>query len=295
MSTSVKEHKTPLLIHAILLLFAVSCFIPFVMVVSASLSSVSELNEFGFRILPRELDFSAYAYLFANPESIINGYKVTIFITIAGTILGVLVNTMIAFSLSRKVFTARNFLTFFIYIPTLFSGGLTASYIVNTQWLKLTDNIWVMVLPGICSAWTVFMARTFFKQLPQELFDAAKVDGASEWGIYFRIALALSTPLLGTIGFTTALGKWNEWYSAMIYIRSAEKRPLQYLLQRMMLDISALLAAMDKVPSLYETADLPGENLRMALLVVCTGPMMFIFPFFQRYFTKGMVVGAVKG
>ena len=158
----------------------------------------------------------------------------------------------------------------------------------------MTDNIWVMILPGLVNVFHVFMIRTFFKQLPEALFDAAKVDGASEIRICFSIALRLSKPVLASV-FLGALGRWNEWYNARLYIRSEEKYPLQYLLQRIMMNIQELLKAMEHVPQSVNLSDIPGENLRMALLVVCIGPVMLFFPFFQKYFTKGMTVGAVKG
>ena len=291
-----KKNKTSLGIHIVLILFSLACILPFMMVISASFTSAADLSKYGFSILPPKMDFSAYAYLFENPKQIISGYKVTIFITLVGTFLSVLVMSMTAYALSRPNFKLKGFMTAYIFFPTLFSGGLVASYIINTKYLHLLDSIWVLILPGLVNVFHIFMIRTFFKQLPEGLFDAAKVDGASESRICFSIAIRLSKPVLATVAFLGALGRWNEWYNAMLYIRSADKYPLQYLLQRMMMNIQELLDQMTKVPTvMVNAAEIPGENLRMALLVVCIGPMMLFFPFFQKYFTKGMTVGAVKG
>lgn len=290
-----KKNKTSIFIHIIFILFSIICVVPFMMVVSASLTSSTDLAFKGFSILPPKVDLTAYAYLFANPKQIIQSYMVTIFITIVGTCLSVLFMSMTAYALARPRFKIKGILTGYIFFPTLFSGGMVSSYIVNTQYLKLVDSIWVLILPGLINVFHIFMLRTFFKQLPDGLFDAAKIDGAGEWRIYLTLALRLSKPVLATVAFLGALTRWNEWYRAMLYIRSSEKYPLQYLLQKMMMNVQELINSMEKVPSLYAAAEIPGENLRMALLVVCVGPMMLVFPFFQKYFTKGMTVGAIKG
>lgn len=290
-----KRESTSLIVHIIFILFGVCCIIPFMMVVSASFTSELDLSKYGFRPLPPKIDFSAYAYLFENPKQIINGYAVTIFISAVGTFLSVMVMTLTAYALSRECFKMSSAVTAILFFPSLFNGGMVSSYIINTQVYHLTDSIWIMILPGLVSIFHIVMIRTFFKQLPEGLFDAAKVDGANEFRIYFTIALRLSKPVIATISFLGVMGRWNTWHSAMLYIRSAEKYPLQYLLQRMMMNINELIKAMEKVPTAYSAQDIPGENLRMALLVVCIGPMMIAFPFFQKYFNKGMTMGAVKG
>ena len=264
-------------------------------IISASISGELDLAVNGFSVLPRKVDFSAYAYLFRNPKSIVDSYLVTIFITIVGTFLGVLFMSMAAYCLSRSTFRYKSLLTFFIFFPTLFSGGMVPSYIINTQYLHLTDTVAAMILPSLINVFHIIMLRTFFRQLPDALYEAATIDGASEYHIFFRIVLPLSKPVIATVAFLSALAKWNEWYNAMLYIRSEHLVPLQYMLQRMMMDLQALLDSMQYVPSMVNIQDLPGENLRMAMLVVAIGPMLLVFPFFQKYFTKGMTVGAVKG
>lgn len=293
-----KRNRTHIGIHIFFIVFALICILPMLSIITASLTSDADLVEYGFSILPRSLDSidtSAYAYLFENPKEIINGYCVTIFITVVGTFLSVLVMSMMAYALARPQFMFRNFVAFFIFIPTLFSGGMASSYIINTKYLGLTDSIWVLILPGLVSVFHVFMIRTFFKGVPDGLFDAAQIDGANELKIYFRIALPLSKPVIATVAFLGALGRWNTWYNAMLYIRSSSKYPLQYLLQRIMLNLQELIENIEHIPGGFEEFDIPGESLRMALLIVCIGPIMCFFPFFQKYFTKGMTVGGVKG
>lgn len=294
-SLKAEKTKTNLWVHVFFIVFGLICFLPFLIIVSASLSGELDLAVNGFSVLPRKVDFSAYAYLFKNPKTIIDSYLVTVFITAAGTFLGVLFMSMAAYCLSRSTFRYKNQLTFFIFFPTLFSGGMVPSYIINTQYLHLTDTVLAMILPSLINVFHIIMLRTFFKQLPDALYEAATIDGAGEYHIFFRIVLPLSKPVIATVAFLCALAKWNEWYNAMLYIRSEHLVPLQYMLQRMMMDLQALLDSMQYVPSMVNIQDLPGENLRMAMLVVAIGPMLLVFPFFQKYFTRGMTVGAVKG
>lgn len=293
--TANPKEKTSIWVHLFFILFGFICIVPFMIVVSASFSGETDLAMNGFSVLPRKWDFTAYAYLFKNPETILNAYAVTIVITVLGTFLGVLFMSMAAYCLSRSNFRFTGILTFYIFFPTLFSGGLVPSYIINTQYLHLTDKLAALIFPTLINVFHIIMLRTFFKQLPESLFEAAKMDGASEYRIFFRIAIPLSKPVIATVAFLSALIKWNEWYNAMLYIRSDELVPLQYMLQRMMNNLRSLLDAMQNAPSMVNIQDLPGENLRMAMLVVAIGPMMLIFPFFQKYFTRGMTVGAVKG
>ncbi len=289
-----KIHTNPL-IHAFFIIWGLICLVPFLICVSASFTNELALAKYGFGLWPKEFDLAAYAYVFENPSVVGNAYAVTIFITVVGVFLGLIIKTLTAYAFARPNFIWKNLVTWILFFPSLFGGGMVASYIVNTQVLKMTDNIWIMILPGLSAFFHIVMIRTFFKQLPEGLFDAAKIDGASEWRIYSTIAIRLSTPVIATIGFMDAMAKWNTWYSAQLYIRTPSKYPLQYLLQRMMMSIDQILQDMEKVPSMVDLSSIPGENLRMAMLVVCIGPMMLVFPFFQKYFTKGMTMGAVKG
>jgi len=290
-----KYKRTPAAIHIFLILCSVIFIIPFMIVVSASLTDDAVLSWNGFSLFIPKFDIIAYRFLFTNPKIILNAYTVTMFIAAVGTAGGVLVMSMIAYSLSRNVFFLRKQVTFILFFPALFNGGLVSSYIINSHYLKLRDSVWVLILPGLINIFHVIIFRTFFKQLPSSIFEAAKIDGASEFRLFFTILLPLSKPVLATIAFLTALGKWNEWYNAMLYINNDRLMPLQYQLQRMMMDLAVLKRSMEYFPAAVSRDKIPGENLRMAMLVVSIGPMLIFFPAFQKYFTKGITIGSIKG
>lgn len=201
--------------------------------------------------------------------------------------------SMLAFALSKRNLKFKGAMSFYVYFTMLFSGGLVPTYILISQYLRLSDTIWVYVLSGLISPWYVFMMRTFFQGIPYEITEAATVDGASEFHILFRIIYPLSTPVLATISLFVFLNKWNDWYTAMLYINKEELVSLQYLLQRIMQNIQLL--QQDVNMSSYVENDLPAESVRMAMAVVVAGPALVVFPFFQKYFVSGITVGGVKG
>lgn len=292
-----RRNATPWGIHAFFVIFSLICLIPVLYVLSASFSNEQDLQEMGFQLFPPKVDLTAYQYVFANPKVILDAYIVTIITTVVGTFFSVLFMAMCAYALSRSWYRHKKLITIFLFIPTLFSGGLVPSYIINTQYLGLRDNIWALILPGLVNVYNIFMIRTFFQQLPQSLFEAVKIDGGNEFLSCFRFALPLSKPVLATVAFLGALARWNEWYGCMLYIRSDELNTLQYLLQRMMMNIEAITRNMTNRPAsiAQEIGKLPGESFRFATVMVTIGPMLLVFPFFQKYLVKGMVLGAVKG
>lgn len=291
-----RRDHTNVFVHLFFIFWGLICLIPFIMLISASFSSDKNLAIYGYRILPIEIDLSAYKLIFDAPATIFNAYKITIITTFATTFLTMVVISLCAYALARKSHTTFGVaITYYLYFPSLFSGGLVASYILNTRYLHLTDSLWVLILPGLVSAYNIFMIRTFIKQQPISLFEAAKLDGASELLIYFKIGLPLAKPVLATVAFNTALGNWNAWYNSMIYMRTPSKITLQHLLQKMMMQVTDILRAIEQGVQGIDISQMPTESTRMAMLVIAIGPMMFLFPFFQKYFVKGMVLGAVKG
>lgn len=291
-----KKEKTSFAVCFFFCVFGIMCLIPFLMVISASISNDYDLFLYGYRIVPKKIDFTAYKLLFENPALILNAYKVTIYTTVSSTVLSMIVMSMAAYALARKSGTTLGVvLTYFIYFPSLFSGGLVPSYIINTQYLHLTDNLAVLIFPSLVAAFNIFMIRTFIQQQPISLIEAAKIDGASEFVVYLKVAMPLAKPVLATVAFNIALSHWNQWYNSMIYIRSSNKVTLQHLLQRMLMNYQTILTQIERGIPGARIDELPGESLRMAMLVAAIGPMMLLFPFFQKYFVKGMVVGAVKG
>jgi len=290
-----KTDQTPLGIHVFFIFVMIVCILPVLLTISASLTSSAELSKYGFKLVPHKIDFSAYSLIFENMEAVLRAYGVTIYTAGLGCVLGTLVTAMTAYPLARANYKLKGFVTFFLYFPTLFNGGLTATYIVTTQYLHLTDNLWVLILPYMVNAFNIFMVRTYYQSLPPSLFEAAQLDGASEIRICFTIAMRLSKPIIATIAFLTLIARWNEWYGAQLYIRDSNKIPLMYLLQRIMMESEALHMMMEKTGQIVDVSKIPGDSLKMAYLVVIIGPMMVAFPFFQKYFVRGMVVGSVKG
>ena len=270
--------------------------IPLIMLISVSLSSEKDIAEFGYRIIPKSIDFTAYEYVLKNPKAIIDAYKITIVFSALGTFLSVFVQAMMAYPLSRKTLPGRGGITFYLYFTMLFGGGLVPTYILITQYLHLDDTIWVYILPGLVSGWNVFMMRTFFQGLPNEMIESMYIDGASEYNIFFKTIIPLSKPVIATVALTTFLGKWNDWNTSMLYINEEKLISLQYLLQRIMKNIEILQQNSNfDISTMMSVNELPSESARMAMAVIAAGPALVIFPFFQKYFVKGLTVGSVKG
>lgn len=260
--------------------------------VSSSISNEQDLFVYGYRLIPKSIDFSAYKYLLHNPAQMLSAYKVTIFITVAGTFLALLVMIMIAYPLSVRDFKFKRQLSFYLFFTMLFSGGLVAVYLLNVQYLHLKNNILVYILPALVSPWYVFMLRSFFAGIPQSLRESAKIDGASEFKILFQIIVPISKPAIATIAFMELMIKWGEWYNCMLYITKPGLQTVQYLLQALMQQSEKLAQAAEVG---VNAGDIPTETVKLAMAVIAAGPIMFIFPFFQKYFVKGMTVGSVKG
>jgi len=282
--------------HFILIVFAVICIIPMVITISVSLSNELDLARNGYSLFPRIFDLSAYRYIFKAPNALLNAYGVTIFITIIGTILGVLCMSLISYPLSRSDFKWRGIIGFVVLFTMLFNGGLVPTYIMITKYLKLRNNIFVMILPIIVNAWNIFLLVTYMKEIPASIVESAKIDGAREIVIYSRIILPLSKPALATIALLLSLRFWNEWYTALLYITDQSLLPLQFWMQRVMRNMQFLLMNQDMMGGdAISVNDLPSESVKMAMAVLAAGPMMLVFPFFQKYFAKGLKIGGVKG
>lgn len=268
--------------------------LPFIMLVSISISNEQQIVEFGYSIIPRGIDFSAYKYVFKNPESVLNAYKVTATFSLIAMAMSTLLMAMLAYPLSKRHFKGKKTISFYIYFTMLFSGGLVPSYILITQYLHLGNTIWVYIIPSLISPWYVFMMRTFFQDIPYEISESAFVDGASEFTIFFRIIIPLSKPVLATVGLFMFLAKWGDWNTSMLYIDDDELISLQYLLQKILQNLT-MLESISQAGVSVESVEIPSETVRMAMAIVVAGPALVIFPFFQKYFVKGLTVGSVKG
>ena len=269
------------------------CVLPLLMIISASFSSESELLKTGYGFFPKGFTMNAYKSVCANSSTLISAYKVTIFTTIVGTALNVLITSMAAYPLSRSSYKLRRGISFYLYFTMLFSGGAIPSYLLISQYLHLSNNILVLILPLCFSVWNCFILRTYFSKIPQALIEAAKIDGLNEIGIFFRMIIPLSSTGIATIAVLVAMCYCNEWYNCIMYMTDEQTITLQYFLYRTMSNIEAMLKNRDM--GIVNLSDVPSETARMAMCVLATGPMVFVFMFFQKSFAKGINVGSVKG
>ena len=283
--------------HVLLIVLCVFCVGSFLLVLGSSFQSESEIQKIGYRMIPQEFSLEAYKAVFMSPGMILDSYMVTIITTVVGTIIGLCISASAGYVISRKNYRYRKILSFFIFFTMLFNGGLVPTYILMTQWLHLKNTIWALILPLVVNAWYIILMRGFFQEIPDSIMEAARIDGASELRIFFGIVLPLSKPVLATIALFYALAYWNDWYQSLLYIDNQKLYKLQYLLMQILkksqfLNSAAGQAVMGTGAS---TADMPTLNLRMAMCVVAVGPLLIAFPFFQKYFVKGITVGSVKG
>ena len=277
--------------------FAVIAFltlIPLAYLVSVSLTSDADIANYGYKLIPQQVSFVAYDYLLQAPKQLINAYLVTIAVTVAGTALSLLLTASVAYVMTRKDYRYHRITSFFVFFTLLFNGGLVPTYMVMTNVLHLQDTIFALFLPYGVSAWFAMLMKGFMQDLPFETIEAGKIDGASELGIFVKIVLPLSKPALATIGLFYALAYWNDWWLAMLYISNEKLIPLQFMLQRIMTNLQFLTSNMQAGLNI-DMNQIPTESARMAISILAVGPMMFAFPFFQKFIVRGLTLGAVKG
>lgn len=274
--------------------FSLACLLPFLLVLGTSLTAEASIKKFGFNFWPREFSTFAYKIVFENPNLILGSYLVTIGITVVGTVLGLFLVAMTGYALQRPDFHYRNRISFFIYFTTLFSGGLVPFYLLMTQYLSLKDNYLAVLLPGLLSPFLIIMMKSFVSSIPHAITESAKIDGAGDFTIFIKLILPMTTPALATIGLFIALGYWNEWYNSMLFLSpDMDYRPLQLFLYNVV--TSADFIRNSAASSNVQLRDVPLESMKMATAIVATGPVILLYPFVQRYFIKGITVGAVKG
>lgn len=290
---------TNVLFNILFLVLALMCFLPiiFIFIISITKNDVLRTQGYQLYVTAETASFDAYTFLWNQKHVILNALVVSVKVTAIGTVLGVMLTCLMGYVLSRKEHKLNGFLTMLVFIPMVFGGGLASSYVVNTQILGLRDNLWVLILPLAVSSFNVTIARTFFRTtVPDSIIESAKIDGASQWTVFFRIVLPISKPVLATIALFLAFGYWNDWYQSMLYINDSSLKSLQATLDSMQKSLEYLT----KNPSAGMTsADLkkamPEEAVRMAIAFVVAVPIACIYPFFQKYFISGLTVGAVKG
>lgn len=280
--------------YTYLIFCTIICFLPFWLIVSGSVSSEDSIAKYGYGIIPKEWSWAAYNAIFRFPDRILSAYGISVFITVAGSIIGLFLMAMAAYVLNRKDFKYRDQFSFMFFFTTLFSGGLIPYYLLIVKYLGLKNSMLSMLLPPMVSAWNILLLRNFLKSVPDSIIESAKIDGAGDFKIFLQLILPLAKPGLATIGLFLALGYWNDWMNAMLFIEEPNKYPLQYLLYKTIQQVEGLKLASSKGASV-SLIELPTESIKMATAVVATGPIILLYPFVQKYFVKGLTIGAVKG
>lgn len=290
-----------IIFHILLITFSLFAILPLVMIFSASLSDEQALLRNGYSLLPQGFSLNAYEWLFGQGSVVGTAYRNTIITTLAGTLLCVTTVSLYAYPLSRKDFKFKGFFTFISFFTMLFGAGLVPSYVLITQVLNLNNTLWVLFLPMGFSAYWVIVMRTFYRSnIPDDIIESARVDGSGEWRTLIQIVLPLSTSGLATIGLFTAIGIWNNFYFNLLYVTDPRYINLQYFMYSIMRNIQYLREAATSMGVSagnlgINLSELPNESFRMAMAIVTIGPIILAYPFFQRYFVKGLTIGAVKG
>jgi multiple sugar transport system permease protein/putative aldouronate transport system permease protein len=282
-----------ILVYTFVTLFCLFCLFPFVLILGSSFETEANLSKFGYSMIPKDFTLTAYKIVLGDAQ-IFKAYGVTIFTTVVGTLVSMFLTITMAYPLSLKKVKFRNPIMFFIYFTMLFNGGLVPSYLLISKTLKLSDNIWVLILPMAFSAWNMILMRNFFNTVPTELSESAYIDGANDMQILWKVVLPVAVPGIATISMFYALTYWNQWFGARLYItNNRDLYPLQYLLMDMLNSVDAMKEMARNTG--VAVGNVPAYTLRMATTVVAIGPVILIYPFAQKYFTSGLTVGAIKG
>ena len=297
-SSALKIDRSDLILRIISYLvitaFALFCLLPFVLMISASFSSEAAVRKSGFGLWPNEFSLDAYEWIFKAPRQLIGSYVVTILMTTFGTAIGLFVIAMTGYALNRRDFPFRDHISFFIYFTTLFSAGLAPTFLWIGRDLGLRGNYMAVFLQLLMTPWLIILMKNFMRTVPYEIIESGKVDGAGDFRIFLQLALPLMKPALATVGLFLALGYWNEWYLSSLYLGSTvEFKPLQYHLYNLINTANALKNSV--AGQNVSVTDLPSNTLKMASAVMATGPILFLYPFVQKYFVSGITIGAVKG
>jgi len=280
--------------YAVVAVFALICLYPLLLTLTVSFTPESVIVREGYRLIPSRFSLDTYTYIFAHSGTrILRSYGVTLFVTVFGTLASMLVSCMISYAISLKEMRYRNVVAFICNFTSIFSAGLVPWYVVCVNWYGLKDSIWALILPGMFSVWNMFLMRTYFKNISPSLYDAAKIDGAGHWRIFFQVALPLSTTALLTVGLMYVLSYWNDWWNALMFISDRDLYPLQYYLYSIVSNVNAISSG--RVPTgAAASIRLPSETVKMAVTIISIGPILFLYPFVQKRFVNGIMSGAVK-
>ncbi len=283
-------------VHVVMVAMVIICLYPFALMIMSSVTSEASIIRFGYNLFPHEFGFEAYDYLLKRPMLIIRSYGITLFTTAVGTTAGLFMSIFLAYGLSLRDIPGRSFLAFLVFFTMLFNGGLVPTYIMWSQWFHIKNTLWALIVPKLLlNAFQVIVMRSYFQSnIPEEIKESARIDGASEVRILFQIVLPVSTPIIATVGLMIALGYWNDWMNGLYYVTESTLFSIQQLLNRILADAQYLSQNTDAV-EVSTSTNIPTNSLKMALATIGALPLMFLLPFFQKYYVKGMTIGAVKG
>ncbi len=273
-------------------IFSIFCLLPFWLMAAGSITTENELLTVGYRLIPHTFSVEAYKVLFAS-ESIYRSYGVTLIVTSVGTLLALIVTSMLAYSIANRHNEFRKIILFLVYFTMLFQGGIVPLYILISNWLHLANSLWALILPLVVNPFFVFIMVSFFRSVSEEMIESGRIEGANEIVIFFRLVIPVSTPMIATVGLFYALVYWNDWFYGLLFISNDVKFPLQLLLRRL---ISNITAAQSLIPSGANMGiQVPSYQIRMGTTILTIGPIVFLYPFVQRYFVKGLTLGSIKG
>lgn len=285
---------TNFIFNIIFFLASAISIIPVIFVFMISITSEKSLAEHGYRFIPAEFSAAAYEFLWMERQIILNAFWVSVFVTVVGVLLGLVLTATMGYVLSRKEFKLRGFYTGVIFIPMIFNGGMVASFVVIANILNLRDTVWALILPIAVSSFNIIICKTFFRStIPDSIIESGKIDGASQLQIFTRIVLPVSKPVLATIGLFLSFGYWNDWFQASLYINRQELNSLQAMMNGILKNVEYITKHPEYATSL--TQQLPTESVRMAIAILVVVPIALAYPFFQKYFITGLTIGAVKG
>ena len=275
-------------------LMAVFCVVPFWLVLVNSVTPEQTIIENGYQFFTAKIDLSAYKNLLSNSGRVLQAYKVTVFVTVTGTVLSLLAIGMAAYPLARKDLPGRKIMNFYVLLTMIFSGGMVPGFIVCRNVLGLKDSIWALILPQLVSAWNIFLVRNYYRSIPEEIIESAKIDGAREFTIWRKLVLPLSKPVFASVALFICLGYWNDWWLGLMLVDKQELQPLQLMLRSITSNIQFLLTVDSSVATQFGDV-IPSEGIKMATCIVTIGPILLVYPFVQKYFVKGIMAGSVKG
>lgn len=292
---STSELSVKILCHIFLAVLSITCLGAILLIVGASFQSQNEIWERGYSLIPAKPSLEAYAAVFKDPYQLLRSYWNTFLTTVVGTILGVMLSASCGYVMSRKDYKFHKVLSFYVFFTMMFNGGLVPSYIMITNWFGLKNTYLALILPLLVNAWYILLMKGYFSGIPTEITEAARIDGASELYTFLKIVIPMSSSVMATIALFYVLGYWNDWYLSLLYTSDSQMYKLQYLLMNMIKSAEFLNTEAAQQLSMDKFAAIPTMNVRMAMCVLAAGPVLIIFPFFQKYFVKGIAVGSVKG